>query len=181
MSDWRYCCRWCCWKIYFTHDKRLQCFCTPPSILFKCSKVTADAWLSLSWEQINQWAGSRLPTCYYSTTQAATQSVLVLVVESVLIVIKPEHIVKKRNSVPVHSFSHAVTPVCLPARMAQWGAVFSIIAALGGAALLASVHKIDEGHTGVYYRWDSSTHCGLSSFFLNVVPETLVLNCFIKL
>uniref|UniRef100_A0A669D7P1 ER lipid raft associated 2 n=1 Tax=Oreochromis niloticus TaxID=8128 RepID=A0A669D7P1_ORENI len=36
--------------------------------------------------------------------------------------------------------------------MAQWGAVFSIIAALGGAALLASVHKIDEGHTGVYYR-----------------------------
>uniref|UniRef100_A0AAX7TVF5 Band 7 domain-containing protein n=1 Tax=Astatotilapia calliptera TaxID=8154 RepID=A0AAX7TVF5_ASTCA len=37
-------------------------------------------------------------------------------------------------------------------RMAQWGAVFSIIAALGGAALLASVHKIDEGHTGVYYR-----------------------------
>uniref|UniRef100_A0A8C6Q2T1 ER lipid raft associated 2 n=1 Tax=Nothobranchius furzeri TaxID=105023 RepID=A0A8C6Q2T1_NOTFU len=38
------------------------------------------------------------------------------------------------------------------ARMAQWGAVVSIIAALGGAALLASVHKIDEGHTGVYYR-----------------------------
>uniref|UniRef100_A0A7N6BSL5 Band 7 domain-containing protein n=1 Tax=Anabas testudineus TaxID=64144 RepID=A0A7N6BSL5_ANATE len=37
-------------------------------------------------------------------------------------------------------------------RMAQWGAIFSIIAALGGAALLASVHKIDEGHTGVYYR-----------------------------
>uniref|UniRef100_A0A671XSI0 ER lipid raft associated 2 n=1 Tax=Sparus aurata TaxID=8175 RepID=A0A671XSI0_SPAAU len=36
--------------------------------------------------------------------------------------------------------------------MAQWGAIFSIIAALGGAALLASVHKIDEGHTGVYYR-----------------------------
>uniref|UniRef100_A0A8C6Q292 ER lipid raft associated 2 n=1 Tax=Nothobranchius furzeri TaxID=105023 RepID=A0A8C6Q292_NOTFU len=36
--------------------------------------------------------------------------------------------------------------------MAQWGAVVSIIAALGGAALLASVHKIDEGHTGVYYR-----------------------------
>uniref|UniRef100_A0A8C5HP76 Cholesterol 25-hydroxylase-like protein n=1 Tax=Gouania willdenowi TaxID=441366 RepID=A0A8C5HP76_GOUWI len=37
-------------------------------------------------------------------------------------------------------------------RMAQWGAILSIIAALGGAALLASVHKIDEGHTGVYYR-----------------------------
>lgn len=37
--------------------------------------------------------------------------------------------------------------------MAQWGAIFSIVAALGGAALLASVHKIDEGHTGVYYRW----------------------------
>uniref|UniRef100_A0A665WUE1 Erlin-2 n=1 Tax=Echeneis naucrates TaxID=173247 RepID=A0A665WUE1_ECHNA len=36
--------------------------------------------------------------------------------------------------------------------MAQWGAIFSIIAALGGAVLLASVHKIDEGHTGVYYR-----------------------------
>ncbi|MEQ2244978.1 Erlin-2 [Ilyodon furcidens] len=36
--------------------------------------------------------------------------------------------------------------------MAQWGAIFSIIAALGGAAMLASVHKIDEGHTGVYYR-----------------------------
>uniref|UniRef100_A0A8C5HLC8 Cholesterol 25-hydroxylase-like protein n=1 Tax=Gouania willdenowi TaxID=441366 RepID=A0A8C5HLC8_GOUWI len=36
--------------------------------------------------------------------------------------------------------------------MAQWGAILSIIAALGGAALLASVHKIDEGHTGVYYR-----------------------------
>ncbi|KAI4820620.1 hypothetical protein KUCAC02_028592 [Chaenocephalus aceratus] len=36
--------------------------------------------------------------------------------------------------------------------MAQWGAIFSIIAALGGAALLSSVHKIDEGHTGVYYR-----------------------------
>ncbi|XP_034094223.1 erlin-2 isoform X2 [Gymnodraco acuticeps] len=39
-----------------------------------------------------------------------------------------------------------------PHRMAQWGAIFSIIAALGGAALLSSVHKIDEGHTGVYYR-----------------------------
>uniref|UniRef100_A0AAQ4RQB0 Band 7 domain-containing protein n=1 Tax=Gasterosteus aculeatus aculeatus TaxID=481459 RepID=A0AAQ4RQB0_GASAC len=38
------------------------------------------------------------------------------------------------------------------ARMAQLGAIFSIIAALGGAALLGSVHKIDEGHTGVYYR-----------------------------
>ncbi|XP_061907572.1 erlin-2 [Entelurus aequoreus] len=36
--------------------------------------------------------------------------------------------------------------------MAQWGAIFSIIVALAGAALLASVHKIDEGHTGVYYR-----------------------------
>ncbi|XP_029019922.1 erlin-2 isoform X2 [Betta splendens] len=36
--------------------------------------------------------------------------------------------------------------------MAQWGAIFSIIAALGGAALLTSVHKIEEGHTGVYYR-----------------------------
>ncbi|XP_054629781.1 erlin-2 [Dunckerocampus dactyliophorus] len=36
--------------------------------------------------------------------------------------------------------------------MAQWGAIFSIILALAGAALLASVHKIDEGHTGVYYR-----------------------------
>lgn len=36
--------------------------------------------------------------------------------------------------------------------MAQWGAVLSIIIALGGAALLGSVHKIDEGHTGVYYR-----------------------------
>uniref|UniRef100_A0A3B3VIR9 ER lipid raft associated 2 n=1 Tax=Poecilia latipinna TaxID=48699 RepID=A0A3B3VIR9_9TELE len=36
--------------------------------------------------------------------------------------------------------------------MAQWGAIFSIVAALSGAALLASVHKIDEGHTGVYYR-----------------------------
>uniref|UniRef100_A0A674MSI2 ER lipid raft associated 2 n=1 Tax=Takifugu rubripes TaxID=31033 RepID=A0A674MSI2_TAKRU len=36
--------------------------------------------------------------------------------------------------------------------MAQWGAVLSIIVALGGAALLGSVHKIDEGHTGVYYR-----------------------------
>uniref|UniRef100_A0A674NNU5 ER lipid raft associated 2 n=1 Tax=Takifugu rubripes TaxID=31033 RepID=A0A674NNU5_TAKRU len=32
--------------------------------------------------------------------------------------------------------------------MAQWGAVLSIIVALGGAALLGSVHKIDEGHTG---------------------------------
>lgn len=37
--------------------------------------------------------------------------------------------------------------------MAQWGAVLSVIIALGGAALLSSVHKIDEGHTGVYYRW----------------------------
>uniref|UniRef100_A0A3P8W980 ER lipid raft associated 2 n=1 Tax=Cynoglossus semilaevis TaxID=244447 RepID=A0A3P8W980_CYNSE len=36
--------------------------------------------------------------------------------------------------------------------MARWGAIFSIIAALGGAALLSSVHKIDEGHTGVYNR-----------------------------
>ncbi|KAK2837684.1 hypothetical protein Q5P01_014896 [Channa striata] len=36
--------------------------------------------------------------------------------------------------------------------MVQWSAIFSIITALGGAALLASVHKIDEGHTGVYYR-----------------------------
>ncbi|KAA8592937.1 hypothetical protein FQN60_018392 [Etheostoma spectabile] len=36
--------------------------------------------------------------------------------------------------------------------MAQWGVILTVIAALGGAALLASVHKIDEGHTGVYYR-----------------------------
>ncbi|CAL8248303.1 unnamed protein product [Merluccius merluccius] len=36
--------------------------------------------------------------------------------------------------------------------MAQWGAILSIIAAIGGAALFASVHKIEEGHTGVYYR-----------------------------
>ncbi|KAM6965063.1 erlin-2 [Aplochiton taeniatus] len=36
--------------------------------------------------------------------------------------------------------------------MAQWGAIFSIIVAIGGAGLFSSVHKIDEGHTGVYYR-----------------------------
>ncbi|KAG7280934.1 hypothetical protein CRUP_009221 [Coryphaenoides rupestris] len=35
--------------------------------------------------------------------------------------------------------------------MAQLGAIFSIMAAFGGAALFASVHKIEEGHTGVYY------------------------------
>uniref|UniRef100_A0A8C9ZQG6 ER lipid raft associated 2 n=1 Tax=Sander lucioperca TaxID=283035 RepID=A0A8C9ZQG6_SANLU len=38
------------------------------------------------------------------------------------------------------------------ARMAQWSVILAVIAALGGAALLSSVHKIDEGHTGVYYR-----------------------------
>uniref|UniRef100_A0A8C7NJE7 Band 7 domain-containing protein n=1 Tax=Oncorhynchus mykiss TaxID=8022 RepID=A0A8C7NJE7_ONCMY len=37
-------------------------------------------------------------------------------------------------------------------RMAQLGAIASIICAIGGAALFASVHKIEEGHTGVYYR-----------------------------
>uniref|UniRef100_A0A8C5ALT6 Band 7 domain-containing protein n=1 Tax=Gadus morhua TaxID=8049 RepID=A0A8C5ALT6_GADMO len=37
-------------------------------------------------------------------------------------------------------------------RMSQWGAIFSIVAAIGGAAMFASVHKIEEGHTGVYYR-----------------------------
>ncbi|CAL8237803.1 unnamed protein product, partial [Boreogadus saida] len=36
--------------------------------------------------------------------------------------------------------------------MSQWGAIFSIVAAIGGAAMFASVHKIEEGHTGVYYR-----------------------------
>uniref|UniRef100_A0A8D0D9E4 ER lipid raft associated 2 n=1 Tax=Sander lucioperca TaxID=283035 RepID=A0A8D0D9E4_SANLU len=36
--------------------------------------------------------------------------------------------------------------------MAQWSVILAVIAALGGAALLSSVHKIDEGHTGVYYR-----------------------------
>uniref|UniRef100_A0A4W5RFQ2 ER lipid raft associated 2 n=1 Tax=Hucho hucho TaxID=62062 RepID=A0A4W5RFQ2_9TELE len=37
-------------------------------------------------------------------------------------------------------------------RMAQLGAIASIICAIGGAVLFASVHKIEEGHTGVYYR-----------------------------
>uniref|UniRef100_A0A8C8ML59 Band 7 domain-containing protein n=1 Tax=Oncorhynchus tshawytscha TaxID=74940 RepID=A0A8C8ML59_ONCTS len=37
-------------------------------------------------------------------------------------------------------------------RMAQLGAIASIICAIGGAALFSSVHKIEEGHTGVYYR-----------------------------
>uniref|UniRef100_A0A8C7D3T5 ER lipid raft associated 2 n=1 Tax=Oncorhynchus kisutch TaxID=8019 RepID=A0A8C7D3T5_ONCKI len=32
------------------------------------------------------------------------------------------------------------------------GAIASIICAIGGAALFSSVHKIEEGHTGVYYR-----------------------------
>uniref|UniRef100_A0AAR2LN65 Band 7 domain-containing protein n=1 Tax=Pygocentrus nattereri TaxID=42514 RepID=A0AAR2LN65_PYGNA len=32
------------------------------------------------------------------------------------------------------------------------GAVASVILAIGGAALFSSVHKIEEGHTGVYYR-----------------------------
>ncbi|CAB1322163.1 unnamed protein product, partial [Coregonus sp. 'balchen'] len=36
--------------------------------------------------------------------------------------------------------------------MAQLGAISSIICAIGGAALFSSVHKIEEGHTGVYYR-----------------------------
>uniref|UniRef100_A0A6Q2ZFJ0 ER lipid raft associated 2 n=1 Tax=Esox lucius TaxID=8010 RepID=A0A6Q2ZFJ0_ESOLU len=36
--------------------------------------------------------------------------------------------------------------------MAQLGAIASIICAIGGASLFASVHKIEEGHTGVYYR-----------------------------
>uniref|UniRef100_A0A673W1Z1 ER lipid raft associated 2 n=1 Tax=Salmo trutta TaxID=8032 RepID=A0A673W1Z1_SALTR len=36
--------------------------------------------------------------------------------------------------------------------MAQLGAIASIICAIGGAALFSSVHKIEEGHTGVYYR-----------------------------
>ncbi|KAK3514761.1 hypothetical protein QTP70_030397 [Hemibagrus guttatus] len=32
------------------------------------------------------------------------------------------------------------------------GAVVSVILAIGGAALFSSVHKIEEGHTAVYYR-----------------------------
>ncbi|KAK2845334.1 hypothetical protein Q7C36_010188 [Tachysurus vachellii] len=32
------------------------------------------------------------------------------------------------------------------------GAVVSVILAIGGAAMFSSVHKIDEGHTAVYYR-----------------------------
>uniref|UniRef100_A0A668AXJ4 ER lipid raft associated 2 n=1 Tax=Myripristis murdjan TaxID=586833 RepID=A0A668AXJ4_9TELE len=52
---------------------------------------------------------------------------------------------------PICSVSHLFFLPPLT-RMAQWGAIFSIIAAIGGAALLAAVHKIDEGHTGVYYR-----------------------------
>ncbi|XP_031426286.1 erlin-2 isoform X2 [Clupea harengus] len=32
------------------------------------------------------------------------------------------------------------------------GAVFSVILAIGLTALFSAVHKIDEGHTGVYYR-----------------------------
>uniref|UniRef100_A0AAR2JY62 Band 7 domain-containing protein n=1 Tax=Pygocentrus nattereri TaxID=42514 RepID=A0AAR2JY62_PYGNA len=36
--------------------------------------------------------------------------------------------------------------------MMTLGAVASVILAIGGAALFSSVHKIEEGHTGVYYR-----------------------------
>lgn len=32
------------------------------------------------------------------------------------------------------------------------GAVVLVILAIGGAALFSAVHKIEEGHTAVYYR-----------------------------
>lgn len=40
---------------------------------------------------------------------------------------------------------------CIYCRMTL-GAVASVILALGGAAVFSSVHKIEEGHVGVYYR-----------------------------
>lgn len=101
-----------------------------------------------------------LPQHYTS----ARQSILLLLCQAV-----------SKSSVHVCIFSHAVASVCLPTRMAQWGAVFSIIAALGGAALLASVHKIDEGHTGVYYRWAPSGP------FLSAAREISVKLFFIHL
>lgn len=57
-----------------------------------------------------------------------------------------------KGCLKIHLLIFSVVSLYRLAGMAQWGAVFSIIAALGGAALLASVHKIEEGHTGVYYR-----------------------------
>lgn len=40
---------------------------------------------------------------------------------------------------------------CIYCRMTL-GAVASVILALGGAAVFSSLHKIEEGHVGVYYR-----------------------------
>lgn len=122
------------------------------SILFKCDKVTADVWLSLSWEEINQW-GRRKLQC---VTAALCGPLVLRHVAGWLC----EHLIVIRTvgvKTPEEKLHLLIIFTCclscLLARMAQWGAVFSIIAALGGAALLASVHKIDEGHTGVYYRW----------------------------
>lgn len=32
------------------------------------------------------------------------------------------------------------------------GAIASVILAIGGAAMFSALHKIEEGHVGVYYR-----------------------------
>ncbi|MGH0184568.1 UNVERIFIED_CONTAM: hypothetical protein FKN15_015336 [Acipenser sinensis] len=46
-----------------------------------------------------------------------------------------------------------LTQVCviITAAMAQVGAIASLAVALVAAALFSAVHKIEEGHTGVYY------------------------------
>lgn len=35
------------------------------------------------------------------------------------------------------------------------GAIASVILAIGGAAMFSALHKIEEGHVGVYYRSDA--------------------------
>lgn len=42
-------------------------------------------------------------------------------------------------------------PVPVPG-MAQLGAIAALALGVAAAALLSAVHKIDEGHIGVYYR-----------------------------
>ncbi|KAJ8415443.1 hypothetical protein AAFF_G00424230 [Aldrovandia affinis] len=45
------------------------------------------------------------------------------------------------------------TPLhCDGLQMTQLGAIASVVLSIGAAALFSAVHKIEEGHTGVYYR-----------------------------
>lgn len=117
--------------------------------------VPANGRISLSWVQINSHHGASIcaaVSCLMCCWVNAGQKVHFggRGGEELLIMLSPyfEH-----HTWTSHSFINICSLSFLLSRMAQWGAIFSIIVALTGAGLLASMHKIDEGYTGVYYRW----------------------------